>query len=225
MHNSLFIFALVSSCSFFRGLISLLAVDEAHCVSTWGHDFRPAYLKLGAFRQKHLREVPCIALTATATSEVRGGWVHVRPSCVLIIHTIVLVVLIAIGCTRMSSPGPTVQAASVPGNKRLTAERFRRGLVTFRVHSHCISSKVVASTTPIIQKRPSGTIERSACPYASSEVIRMNIMHLVTNESGVYGHHEAAGLPGRVACTKDFLRPPRDPSVRTLQGTAVVGVI
>lgn len=52
-------------------MISLLAVDEAHCVSTWGHDFRPAYLKLGAFRKKHLKGVPCLALTATATSEVR----------------------------------------------------------------------------------------------------------------------------------------------------------
>lgn len=53
-----------------RGLVSLLAVDEAHCISSWGHDFRPAYLKLAAFRKKHLKGVPCIALTATATSEV-----------------------------------------------------------------------------------------------------------------------------------------------------------
>ncbi|CAM9751871.1 unnamed protein product, partial [Pylaiella littoralis] len=53
-----------------RGLVSLLAVDEAHCISSWGHDFRPAYLKLAGFRKKHLKGVPCIALTATATSEV-----------------------------------------------------------------------------------------------------------------------------------------------------------
>jgi ATP-dependent DNA helicase RecQ len=50
--------------------ISLLAVDEAHCVSEWGHDFRPSYLRLGRVRRE-LGDPPVAALTATATEEVR----------------------------------------------------------------------------------------------------------------------------------------------------------
>jgi ATP-dependent DNA helicase RecQ len=49
---------------------TLFAVDEAHCVSQWGHDFRPEYLKLGEIRRL-LGSPPCIAVTATATSDVR----------------------------------------------------------------------------------------------------------------------------------------------------------
>lgn len=55
--------------------ISLAAVDEAHCISEWGHDFRPAYLRLGE-RLRELGAPPTLALTATATQAVRDDIVR-----------------------------------------------------------------------------------------------------------------------------------------------------
>lgn len=49
--------------------VNLIAIDEAHCISHWGHDFRPAYLECSALRAL-LPETPMIALTATATKQV-----------------------------------------------------------------------------------------------------------------------------------------------------------
>ncbi|MBR4553454.1 MAG: RecQ family ATP-dependent DNA helicase [Bacteroidaceae bacterium] len=49
--------------------VCLLTVDEAHCISQWGYDFRPAYLRIAQLR-KHLPHVPVLALTATATPQV-----------------------------------------------------------------------------------------------------------------------------------------------------------
>jgi hypothetical protein len=54
---------------FFSDLkISFFAVDEAHCISQWGYDFRPPYLRIANLRHE-LRGVPVIALTASATME------------------------------------------------------------------------------------------------------------------------------------------------------------
>src|SRR5258705_6398495 len=50
--------------------IAQIGIDEAHCISEWGHDFRPEYRELKKLR-KHFPHVPVMALTATATERVR----------------------------------------------------------------------------------------------------------------------------------------------------------
>jgi ATP-dependent DNA helicase RecQ len=63
--------ARATASSFERSRPVLLCVDEAHCISEWGHDFRPSYLRLGAARER-LGNPVGLALTATATPRVRG---------------------------------------------------------------------------------------------------------------------------------------------------------
>ena len=70
---------------FERARPALLCVDEAHCISEWGHDFKPSYLRLGGARER-LGNPPLLALTATATPRVRediAGRLRLRAPLVL----------------------------------------------------------------------------------------------------------------------------------------------
>lgn len=64
-------FSLEFLCEIKKKNVVLVAIDEAHCISSWGHDFRHAYSELSVIRDIFV-DVPLVALTATATRQVQN---------------------------------------------------------------------------------------------------------------------------------------------------------
>jgi ATP-dependent DNA helicase RecQ len=129
----------------------LFAVDEAHCVSHWGHDFRPEYAKLGEVR-KQLGSPPCIAVTATATHDVRDDIIRqleLREPTVLI--------------TGFDRPNLSYQSRRVAKNTERDFELL--SLLKGEPGSaivYCSTRKAVDAVAPMVAQAVKG---RSVCAY------------------------------------------------------------
>jgi ATP-dependent DNA helicase RecQ len=127
--------------------VSLLAVDEAHCISQWGHDFRPDYLQLGRVR-KRLGQPTTLALTATATARVRRDIV----ACLELKSPLVLV-------SGFERPNLRLEVQRVTGHKnkmdrlaRLFAEAPGAAIV------YCSTRKAVERVAGDLAGRTSGGV-------------------------------------------------------------------
>jgi ATP-dependent DNA helicase RecQ len=192
--------------------VALLAVDEAHCVSEWGHDFRPSYRRLGLVRAA-LGSPPTIALTATATRAVQDDIVRMlrlgdverivgsfdRPNLYLAAHFVKgederrrRIVLL-----MKPSPGPSIVYVST----RHAAERWARALL----HLGVSAAPYHAGLEPSVRRGVQGQFiaDQLECVVATSAfgmgIDKPNVravIHLGLSTS-LEAYYQEAGRAGR----------------------------
>jgi ATP-dependent DNA helicase RecQ len=115
-----------------KGGLSLLVIDEAHCISQWGHDFRPAYLYLRDAIQK-LGGPPVLALTATATTQVIEDIIHQ-----LAIHNAEIIkTAIRRDNLRFEVVRTVNSEAKLDGLRRVLSEERGTGIIYCATVKHC----------------------------------------------------------------------------------------
>lgn len=125
-----------------RNLVSRFVIDEAHCLSQWGHDFRPDYLSLGGIRRE-FPGVPIMALTATANESVKTDSIRILSMHHPFIHTQ--------SFNRpnlMYSVRPKLTSSKVISDiaEIIKARNNQSGII------YCLSKKDCESTTTLLQK-------------------------------------------------------------------------
>lgn len=183
---------------FERARPALFCVDEAHCISEWGHDFRPSYLQLGATRER-LGNPPALALTATATPRVRGDIavrLRLRDPVVLIgsahRENLRLTVEIVPGPQKSSAAGHLIRALRRPGIiycattvavDQLAGALKRAGIPVVRYHGKMRAADRVAAQREFMQ--PSRRLIMVATSAFGMGIDKPNIRYIV--------HYQAPG--------------------------------
>jgi ATP-dependent DNA helicase RecQ len=184
--------------SFERARPGLLCVDEAHCISEWGHDFRPSYLRLGATRER-LGDPPALALTATATPRVRGDIadrLRLRDPVVLIApahrENLRLTVEIVPGPSKSGAAGRLIRALRRPGIiycattvvvDQLAGALRRAGIPVVRYHGKMRVTERAAAQRQFMQ--PSRRLIMVATSAFGMGIDKPNIRYIV--------HYQAPG--------------------------------
>lgn len=135
--------------------ISLIAVDEAHCISQWGYDFRPPYLRIAKLREE-LPGVPVLALTASATPDVQQDI-----------------------CDKLTAPSPSERGVGVRPNWKIFRQPFERPNLSYSVFN--VDSKI-NKIVEIIKKVPGTGIVYCKSRKRTQEISELLQLHGISSD-------------------------------------------